>query len=104
MAAVIFTVCAAFNQTILFSSEGGSFCHRYIQAHYFVYVGRNGNHDVDMFIEIDRCSFSKCTCKHDRLGTALELNIIMLKAEAVETMFYSCVTCSYEAIHRAHHT
>ena len=67
----------------------------YNQTNKFVYV----NHIADLSIEVERrirnawCSFRKYTLElYDRPSAPLELNVRMLRAEALETMLYGCVT------------
>ena len=68
------------------------------QTNEFVYLGGNVNHNVDLFIEVDRrvrnalCSFRKYTLElFDRQSAPLELKIRMLRAEVLETTLYDCV-------------
>ena len=82
----------------------------YKQAHDFVYLGWDVNHDADLLIEVNRrirnawCSFRKYSLElYDRPSASLELKIRMLKAEALESMLYGCVTwsprpCHYDAL------
>ena len=86
----------------------------YNQTNEVVYLGKNTNHNADLFIEIDRrirnawCSFWKYTLElYDRPSAPLELKIRMLRAEVLETMLYGCVTwspraCHYDTLRRAH--
>ena len=79
----------------------------------FVYLGGNVNHNADLSIEVDRrirnarCSFRKYTLElYDRPSAPFELNIRMLRVEALETMLYGCVTwssraCRYDTLRRA---
>ena len=129
---VIVVVCAAFGLTVseakteticlhakgmpesttTFSVEAAG--QVYDQTNEFVYLGGNVNHNVDLFIEVDRrirsawCSFRKYTLElHDRPSAPLELKIRMLRAEILETMLYGCVTwnpraCHYDTLRRAH--
>ena len=88
----------------------------YKQAHDFVYLGGNINHDADLSIEVNRrirnawCSFRKYSLElYDRPSAPLELKIRMLKAEVLESMLYGCVTwsppsCHYDALRRSHHS
>ena len=133
MMEVIVVVCAAFGRTVseakteimclrtkgmpestaIFSVEAAS--EMYNQTNEFVYPGGNVNHNADLSIEVDRrirnawCSFRKYTLElYDRPSAPLELKIRMLRAEALETMLYGCVTwspraCHYDALRRAHH-
>ena len=54
------------------------------------------------------CSFRKYTFElYDRPSAPLELKIRMIRAEALETMLYGCVTwspraCHYDTLRRAH--
>ena len=86
----------------------------YKQAHDFVYLAGNINHDANLSIEVDRricnalCSFGKYSFElYDRPSAPLEFKIRMLKAEVLESMLYGCVTrrprsCHYDALRRAH--
>ena len=85
------------------------------QTSEFMYLGGNVNHNANLSIEVDRrirntwCSFRKYTLElYDRPSASLELKIRMLRAEALETMLYGCVTlipraCHYDTLRRAHH-
>ena len=87
----------------------------YNQTNEFVYLGGNVSHNADLSIEVDRrirkawCSFRKYTLElYDRPSAPLELKIRMLRAEALETMLFGCVTwspraCHYNTLCRAHH-
>ena len=77
----------------------------YNQTNEFGYLGGNVNHIADLSIEVDRrirnawCSF--------RPSAPLKLKIRMLRAEALKTMLYGCVTwspraCHYDTLRRAH--
>ena len=82
----------------------------YKQAHDFVYLAGNINHDANLSIEVDRricnalCSFGKYSFElYDRPSAPLEFKIRMLKAEVLESMLYGCVTwsprsCHYDAL------
>ena len=133
MMVVIVTVCEAFGLT---ASEAkteirclrttgipdaattfsvGAAVQVYKQAHDFVYLGGNINHDADLSIEVDWrirnawCSFRKYSLElHDR-PSPLELKIRLLKAEVLESMLYGCITwsprlCHYDALRRSHHS
>ena len=79
-----------------------------------LYLGGDVNHNAGLSIEVDRrirnawCSFRKYTLElYDRPSAPLELKIRMLRAEALETMLYDCVTwspraCHYDTLRRAH--
>ena len=76
----------------------------YNQTNDFVYLGGNVNHNAYLFIQVDRCvhnawcSFRKYTLElYGRPSAPLELKIRMLRAEALETMLYGCVTWSPRA-------
>ena len=133
MMGVIVVVCAAFGlpvskakteimylcakrmpeSTAMFSVEAAN--QVYNQTNEFVYLGGNVNHNADLSIEIDRrirnawCSFRKYILKlYDRPSAPLELKILMLRAEVLETMLYGYVTwspraCHYDTLRRAHH-
>ena len=87
----------------------------YNQTNEFVYLEGNFHHNADLSIEVDRrilnawCSFRKYTFElYDRPSAPLELKIRMLRAEALETMLYGCVTWNprayhYDTLRRAHH-
>ena len=87
----------------------------YKQAHDFVYLGGNINHDANLSIEVDRrirnawCSFRKYSLElYDRPSAPLELKTRMLKAEVLESMLYGCVKwsprlCHYDALRGAHY-
>ena len=86
----------------------------YNQTNEFIYLRGNVNHNVDLSNEVDRrirnvwCSFRKYTFElYDRPSAPLELKILMLRAEVLETMLYGCVTwsprvCHYDTLRRAH--
>ena len=128
MMEVIVVVCTAFGLTV---SEGKTeiMCLRakgmpesiatfsveaagqvYIQTNEFVYLG-----ETSLSIEVDRrirnawCSFRKYTLElYDRPSAPLQLKILMLRAEVLETMLCGCVTwspcaCHYDTLRRAHH-
>ena len=100
--------------TTTFSVEAAG--HVYKQAHDFVYIGGNINHDADLSIEVDRrirnswCSFRKYSLElYDRPSAPLELKFRMLKTDVLESMVYGCVTwstrsCHYDALRKAHHS
>ena len=87
----------------------------YKQTNKFVYLGGNVNHNAELCIEVDRrirnawCRFRKYTLElYDRPSAPLELKLRMLRAEALETMLYGCITwsphaCHYDTLRRAHH-
>ena len=87
----------------------------YSQTKGSVYLGGNVNQNSDLSVEVDRlvrnawCSFRKYTLElYDRPSAPLELKLRMLRAEALETTLYGCVTwsprvCHYETLRRAHH-
>ena len=90
--------------TVIFSVEAAG--QVYNQTNNFVYLGGIVNHNADLSIEFGRrvrnawCSFRKYTLeRHDRPSAPLELKIWMLRAEALETMRYGCVTWSPHACH-----
>ena len=63
----------------------------YKQAHAFVYIGGNINHDAELSFEVDRrirnawCSFRKYSLElYDRPRAPVELKLRMLKAEGLE--------------------
>ena len=73
----------------------------YDQAHDFVYLGGNINHDAELSIEVDRrirnawYSFRTYSLElYDRPSAPLELKIRMLKAEVLESVLYGCGTWS----------
>ena len=80
-----------------------------------LYLGGDVNHNAGLSIEVDRrirnawCSFRKYTLEvYDRPSAPLELKLRMLRAEALETILYGCVTwspraCHYDTLRRAHH-
>ena len=88
----------------------------YNQTNKFVYLEENANHNANLSIEVNRripnasCSFRTYTIElYDRPSAPLEINILMLRAEGLETMLYSCVTwspraCHYDTLRRAHHS
>ena len=73
------------------------------------------NHNADLSIEVDRrirnlwCSFRKYTLElYDRPSAPLELKILTIRAEVLETMLYGCVTwslraCHYDTLRRVYH-
>ena len=87
----------------------------YNQTNEFSYLGGNVNQNADLSIQVDRrirnawCSVRKYTLElYDRASAPLELKILMLRAEVLETMLYGCVTwspraCHYDTLRRAHH-
>ena len=88
--------------TAIFSVEAAG--QAYNQTNEFVYLGRDVNHNGDLSIEVDRrmrnawCSFRKYTLElYDRASAPLELQILMPRAEVLETMLYDCVTWSPRA-------
>ena len=133
MMGVIMVVCAAFGLTVseakteimclrakgmpeptaTFSVEAAG--QVYNKTNEFVYLGGNVNQNNELAIEVDRrvrnawCSFRKYTIElYDRPSAPLELKIRMLRAAALETMLYRCVTWSprayhYDTLRRAHH-
>ena len=72
--------------------------------------------NADLSIEVNRrirnarCSFRKFTLEmYDRPSDPLKLKTRMVRAEALETMLYGCVTwspraCHYDTLRRAHHS
>ena len=88
----------------------------YNQTNEFVYLGVNGNHNVNLSIEVNRrirngwCNFMKYILQlYDRPSAPLELKIRMLRAEVLETMLYGCVrwsprACHNDTLRRAHHS
>lgn len=73
-------------------------CQVYKQAHNFVYVAGNVNHDADLPIEVVRhilnawCSLRKITLEvYYRPNAHLDFKIRMLKAVVVEETLYGCV-------------
>ena len=88
--------------TAIFSVEAAG--QVYNQTNEFVCLGRDVNHNGDLSIEVDRrmrnawCSFRKYTLElYDRASAPLELQILMPRAEVLETMLYDCVTWSPHA-------
>ena len=80
--------------TAIFSVEAAG--QVYNQTNEFVYLGGNVHHNADLSIEVDRrirnvwCSFRKYTLeRYDRPSAPLELKILMLRAEVLETMLYN---------------
>ena len=74
----------------------------YIVVLLYVYLVGDVNHNdnADLSIEVDRriicnawCSFRRYTLElYDRPSAPLELKILILRAEVLETMLYGCVT------------
>ena len=99
--------------TATFSVEAAS--QVYSQTKEFVYLGRNVSYNADLSIEVDLRirnawrSFRKYTLElYDRPSAPLELRILMLRAEVLETVLYGCATwnpraCHYDTLRRAHH-
>ena len=90
--------------TAIFSVEAAG--QVYSQTNEFVYIGRNGNQNADLSIEVDRrvrnawCSFRKYTLElYDRPSAPLELKIRMLRTKVLETILYGCVTWNPRACH-----
>ena len=82
-----------------------------------VFIPRgNVNHNTDPSVEVNRrirnawCSFWKYTLElYGRLRAPLQLKIRVLRAEALETTLYGCVTwsqrpCHYDTLRRVHHS
>ena len=83
--------------TAIFSVEAAG--QVYNQTNGFVYLVGDVNHNADLSVEGDRrirnarYSFRKYTLElYDRPSALLELKILMLRAEVLETMLYGCVT------------
>ena len=90
----------------------------YSQTNEFVYLGGNVNHNADLSIEVSRRIHTQRLVQlpevhprtlRSRPSAPLELKIRMLRAEALKTMLYDCVTCNPHACHygplrRAHHS
>ena len=99
--------------TAIFSVEAAA--QVYNQTNDFVFLEGNANHNVDLSIEVDRrirnawCSFRKYNVElYDRPSAPLELKILTLRADVVETMLYGCVTwspraCHHDTLRRVHH-
>ena len=114
---VIVVVCAAFGLTVS-EAKTKIICSRakgmpestatfsveaagqvYNQTNEFVYLAGNVNHNADLSIQVDRCirnawcSFRKYTLElYDRQSAPLELKILMLSAQILETILCGCVT------------
>ena len=114
---VIVVVCTAFDLTVsevnteimclhakgmpesttIFSLEAAD--HVYNQTNEFVHLGGNVNHNTDLSIEVDWhkrsawCSFQKHILElYDQPSAPVELKMLMLRAEVLETVVYGCVT------------
>ena len=98
--------------TAIFSVEAAG--QVYNQTNEFVYLGGNVNHNADLSIEVDRrIRIVQLSEVHPGTVRPTERSprhqILMLRAEVIETMMHGCVTwspgaCHYHTLRRAHHS
>ena len=132
MLTVIVTACSSFGLTVpevitdilcLGTKGGGKMSFTinaagrvYKQTIEFVYLGGAITADRDLGIEITRRPQRAWACfqrykmeLYDRPGVHLPLKVRLLKAKAVETLFYGCMRWSpkkpeYDRLRRVHHS